>query len=130
MKFRKVRRSTPRWRFVPRPCWLCGCAQHFDAATAQPLTLPIPSPDDDFNLLGRHYQTWLIEPSLVPVAGALGQIRYDNLEAVLRAVRPLYRRCLASGLMLHHDLLEAIASAPGLTPHDRSQVLAAIRSAM
>ena len=29
-------------------------------------------PDDDFNLLGRHYQTWLIEPSLVPVAKGNG----------------------------------------------------------
>jgi putative phosphoesterase len=103
-------------------------AQHFDAAIGQPLTLPMPNPEDDFNLLGKHYQTSLIEPSLVPVAGALGQIRYDNREAVLRAVRPLYRRCLASGLMLRRDLLEAIASAPDLTPHDRSAVLAAIRT--
>jgi hypothetical protein len=60
--------------------------------------------------------------------GALGQIRYNNVEAGVRAVRPLYRRCLASGPMLREDLIEAIASAPDLTPHDRSEVLAAIGS--
>ena len=101
-------------------------AQHFDTATGQPVKLPVPNPGDDFGLLGAHYQTWLIEPSLMPMIGALGKIRYDNVEAVVRAGRPLYRRSLASGMMLRRDLIDAITSAPDLTPHDRSAVLAAI----
>jgi putative phosphoesterase len=101
-------------------------AQHFDAATGQPVDLPVPDPADDFNLLGKHYQTSLIEPDLAPVATALGQINYEDLRAVLQAIRPLYRRCLANGPMRRPDLLAVMEAAPNLTLHDRSAVLAAI----
>jgi putative phosphoesterase len=102
-------------------------AEHFDTGhLANQSRCPFPSQTTTSTCSEGSYQTWLIEPNLVPVASALGKISYDNVRAVVDALRPLYRRSLASGLMLRRDLIEAITSADDLTLHDRSAVLAAI----
>ncbi len=99
---------------------------HLDAATGQPVRFPEPDPGEEFGILARQYQHSIVEAGLAADVAALGRLAYDDVRAVVRAVIPLYRQCLARSPMLRADLIQAIAASPELTARDRAQVLAVL----
>jgi putative phosphoesterase len=102
---------------------------HLDMATGDPAAFPTPDPTEEFGVLAHTYQVPIAEPGLLPDLAALGQIQipYDDVRAVVRAIVPLYRRCLSAGtLMLRQDLVAAIQAGQAISEHDRARVLAVI----
>ncbi len=99
---------------------------HFDVAKNQAWVLGVAQPEEDFDLLAKQYQEWIVEPSLIPVIGALGKIAYEDVRAVVRTVVPLYRNCLSDGPMRREDLVRTISDGDLITPNDKKNILAAI----
>lgn len=99
---------------------------HLNTVTEQPEEFTVAKPDEDFSILANQYQEWMIEPELIPDVGALGKLIYENVRLVVRAVVPLYQRCLTDGPIRRKDLIAAIRSSNLITPNDRKQVLAVI----
>lgn len=99
---------------------------HFNLATGQTEAFSVPDPEEEFSVLGNRYQAWLVEPDLIADVIALRKIIYEDVRAVMRAIVPVYKRCLPAGLMRRQDLIEAIQTGGLITPADRAQVLAVI----
>jgi putative phosphoesterase len=100
--------------------------EHLDLATGQVLALPAPDPADDFDVLGGRYQTWMIEPDLVPLTSELRWIPYENMRSFLQAIFPVYRRRFEGGLVSRQDLIEAVRGNPLVTENDQQKVLAVL----
>jgi hypothetical protein len=98
----------------------------FDVVAKQARVFDVADPEEDFGLLAEQYWDWIVETDLIPVVDALGKIAYENVRAVVRAVVPLYQRCLSDGRMRREDLIKAIRSSDLITPNDKKGILAAI----
>lgn len=99
---------------------------HFDVVTTQPIVFAVADPGEDFAFLADQYQAWMVEPDLVPVVDALRKLAYEDIRAVVRAVAPLYKRCLSGGPMRRDDLISAIRSDPLISPNDKQSILEAV----
>ncbi len=95
--------------------------EHLDLATGQVVDMPAPDPSEDFGVLGGSYQSWIIEPELVPLASELRRIQYEDVRSVLQSLIPAYRRCFDSGLILRQDLIDAVRSSDLVTANDREK---------
>jgi len=63
--------------------------EHLDMTTGQVVHLPAPNPADGFDVLGGRYQSWMIEPDLVPLTSELRWLPYENMRAVVQAIFPV-----------------------------------------
>jgi len=86
----------------------------------------IPNPDEDFSLLAEKFQEWVVETELIPVIQTFGDILYEDIKAVVRAVAPLYKRCLTDGPMRREELQRVISCSDLITAKDKKSLLDAI----
>jgi putative phosphoesterase len=97
---------------------------HLDLTNGKPVSFPTPNPAEEFGVLAQQYQTWLIEPDLIPAIPELRKIPYEDLRAVLAVLRPLYQRYEHGGLLPRSELVAAVRAESGITEHDRARLLA------
>ena len=103
-------------------------AEHLDLASGQIAAMPVPDPAEDFDVLGKRYQTWIVEPEIVDLVPELSgsAISYENVRAVVRALIPLYRRRLEGGSISRSDMIGSVRASDQVTEHDRERVLAVL----
>jgi putative phosphoesterase len=99
---------------------------HFDVSTGQAVQFRAADPDEEFSSLAECYQTWMVEPGLVADVAALRNIVYEDIRGVVRAIVPLYKHFMPTGLIMRRDLIEAIRASQWITANDRTRVLAII----
>lgn len=99
---------------------------HFDVATGQVIEPPEAAADAEFDMLAQRYQSSLVAPELLPAMAALGQITYEDVRQVVRALVPVYRRYVKAGVMPRDEMAAAIHAEAAITPNDRARVLAAL----
>jgi putative phosphoesterase len=106
----------------------CGAVEveHLDLATGQVVEMPRPDPAEDFDVLGGRYQTWIIEPELVPVVAELYRVQFQDSRPVAHSLVPLYRRRIDEGPILRQDLIDAVRSSDLVSPKDREKLLAVL----
>ncbi len=97
---------------------------HFDVSTGQEMQLVTADPEEDFSLLAERYQTWMVEPGLVGDVAAIRKIEFEDIRGVIRAIVPLYKRCMADGPIMRRDFIEIFRSSDWITANDRRRVLA------
>jgi len=100
--------------------------EHLDLATGQVVEMAVPDPEENFDVLGERYQSWMIEPELVPLTSELRWIPYEDMRSVLQAIFPVYRRRFDGGLVSRQDLVEAVRDNQLVTENDREKVLAVL----
>ena len=100
--------------------------EHLDLASGQVVAMPAPDPTEDFGVLGKHYQTWIIDPEMVALVLQLYRIPYENVRSVVQTVIPVYRRALDSGLVLRQDMIEAVRNSELVCANDREKWLAVL----
>jgi hypothetical protein len=100
--------------------------EHLDLATGRVVDMPVPDPDQDFGVLGRRYQTWMIEPEMVSLVAELSGIQYENGRSVVQTVIPVYRRYFGRGLVSRQDMIDAVHESDQVSAGDREKWLAVL----
>lgn len=97
---------------------------HFDLATGQKIAVPVVSPNEDFQPVANQYQTWLVEPDLIPSIVALRQVEFENFHAIRQMLIALHKQHLSmDALISRNNLIEAVQQHPLITDNDRSNIL-------
>ena len=99
---------------------------HYDVDSDRARVFAAAQLEEDFDVLARQYQDWIVEPELIPVIGALRKIVYEDIRAVAQTIVPLYKRCLSDGLMRRGDLIGTITASDQITPNDKRSILTAL----
>jgi uncharacterized protein len=100
---------------------------HFDVDTNQEITLDKVNLDEEFDQLAGQYQKWIVEPDMIDTIGVLRTITYEDVQAVVRALMPLYKQSLQDGIMLQDDIIRAINASNLITQNDKKNILGAMQ---
>ena len=99
---------------------------HFDVDRGEPITPDPVNLDEEFDRLAGHYQEWLVEPEMIPAVGLLQKIVYEDIQAVVRSLIPLYKQSLQGGIMHQDDFIRTIQDSRLITSNDKKNILSAM----
>jgi putative phosphoesterase len=99
---------------------------HFNVDMEQEIILDELNLDEQFHRLAGKYQEWIVEPDMINTVGLLQKISYEDIQAVVLAIMPLYKQSLQNGLMRQDDVIRTIKASNLITPNDKKNILSAM----